>query len=1007
MRPAAATQALQLPLAVLVGHNANGQSLLASSGDLKGLKATRLALGGEVDQEGYTLLHHAARNGHLPVVQYLIEMGVDLDATNSQGNTALHLAVMAEQVEVVDFLLASGADHTILNSDQDTPLHLAVSGGNTDLLKVFVSRDNIDLLVCNAQKQTVLHMVADHKLVEQARILVNCESFRRSAVEDLRSHDYILSSTDEYGLTPLHLASWKGSHQVLDMILTACKSLGISTKQMLHDSLDNGGATPLMAAVESGNTEVTVVLLQHGASPLTADPQGGPSPFHVACLQGRLEVVRVVVEHCGGGVLSQKDGMGKTPLHYCAMAVGDKCDVLSYMLSTEEVKVDEVDPSGQTPLHDAVALGNLVALRMLMAHEASPLTRNHQLQNVLHLAVANDQFNMLKHLLQLPGVPGLRVELDSMGDTPFHLAIKEDMVGFCRVMLECGPLEDIRDANGNHTLHMVAARGNVRLLGKLMVKYPSYLNTLNDINKHGESPLHLAAKGGHVDCVRLLLNRGATPRWCHAGKIALFHACSHGHLACVKVLLDHFPYQRDSSNSKGNTALHYATGSLVVRFLLDRGCKISLNGDSKSFLELAVERGHVATVKAALSHERWQESIDCNSSERPHPMLQFIHRMPEAAQLVLDRSYSRASIDKSNPEFWERFDFKYLRLRSDTASQVSTTPTADKEASNAGIGPKRKAASMRVMLEMMELGLVNLWNHPVANVYVKLKWNRYGIMYLLVFVLRVILASLVSIYALYPAQSSTLASGNGSNESDNSLQGGGEDTDPGVTVASRVIQVVALVLNLGLFLCLLLPLVSIGFFNVKLVTNGPLLFYTAAIVANFVFLFAPNPRSILPAGAIACFLSWVMVFVAMGFFEVFGVYVLRITRTVSFILVLSLLLITALSFSFHILVDTVEDFSTERYSFMTVFFHMLGEYQLETLISRDINGMLGNSHLQVFIFLFISAILLSIVMANAVIGLAVGDIEKIKENASFQKRAIQVNYFSHIDLIPFLRHHSM
>ena len=80
-------------------------------------------------QDGYTPLIHAASNGLLPVVEYLVERGADIDVTDTNvmstviqhrkslciftyqhGNTPLSFATMLGRLPVVEYLLERGAD---------------------------------------------------------------------------------------------------------------------------------------------------------------------------------------------------------------------------------------------------------------------------------------------------------------------------------------------------------------------------------------------------------------------------------------------------------------------------------------------------------------------------------------------------------------------------------------------------------------------------------------------------------------------------------------------------------------------------------------------------------------------------------------------------------------------------------------------------------------------------------------------------------------------------------
>ena len=972
------------------------------------------------DKDSTTPLHNASINGHVAVMQNLLDSGVDIDAVDCDGNTALHLAVTNGQREAVDLLLERKASNSFLNHEDSSPLHLAIRMGNAGLLEAFLTHPHVDLLV-GSRKRTILHIIAeDDSLIKSAEIIMNSQKFKETLLNFGATGHSLFQKTNEAGLTPLHLAVHTGSHKVLDLMLKTCKSFGLSIEQELVFLYreDNSSFIPIQEAVEAGNVEVVKVLLRHGASPLKTIGKNPPT-LHFACLRGRLDIVKSMVQYSGSEILNYRDCFGKTPLHYAVLAPLGNNAVLVYLLSMVNGMVDVTDEQGRTPLHQAVQAKKLNSIKQLVDGNANLFLKDIHLLNILHFAVMTKCLDILKSLLSLPGVSRLIKERDSAGNTAFHLAAKMKANDLCIAMLDQG-IFNIKDASGNSYIHLASATGNVTLL-KEILRCPNYLKALNEVNEVGESPLHLAAEGGHEKCIEILLDHGAFPQRCHKGMTAFFHACAKGNIACAKILLNHFPFnlQKDRADSDGNTCLHFAahsTNASLIKFLLDIDSKISLNHNLQSFLEVAVVKGHVDVVMTTLHHRRWQECLDCSSPDRI--MSKFIHCMPEAVKLVLDRSLERADVDRYHPKYWEKFNFKYLRLKW-CENADSSRPSSSPHTSNGGVNGVvelagdnlnvqarsfgRRYSTVTLLKEMMELGQEKLVNHPVVKMYVNLKWRRYGVwVYTSFFFLRILLAILVSTYTVLVVDpdrqsASVNATVNGTRE------------PPEVSLTAQIIRTGGLVLNFLLLLHLMLVSAAIGFHCFNFVSNIANWIYAFALISNFIFLLTPNPHTVQPAGAFACFFCWMMVLVSMGFFSVFGIYIrmfLRITRTVFQVLTISLFLILAFALAFYVLIDTDPSFSRLRYSLIRVFFFMLGEFQQELLVSQDIEGELRYGGF-VFLFLFTAAILLSIIMANLLIGLAVGDIEKIKKNASIERLEILILYFHQIDSIPLFKRYDV
>ena len=87
--------------------------------------------------------------------------------------------------------------------------------------------------------------------------------------------------------TPLHVASKFGSAKAIKELLLAGSNV---------NALTTTGATPLHFAASSGNPESIALLLEHGASLDSKEPQWGQTPLMFAAAAGRTEAVNILLE---------------------------------------------------------------------------------------------------------------------------------------------------------------------------------------------------------------------------------------------------------------------------------------------------------------------------------------------------------------------------------------------------------------------------------------------------------------------------------------------------------------------------------------------------------------------------------------------------------------------------------------------------------------------------------------------------------------------------------------
>ncbi len=107
---------------------------LCKYGDARKVEAA-IMNGAEVntkDNDGWTALMWAARNGHTEIAELLLKHGAEVNAKNNDGETAFIYAVLRVNVDVAELLLRQGADINAKDCGGKTALHLAAEGGNVE-----------------------------------------------------------------------------------------------------------------------------------------------------------------------------------------------------------------------------------------------------------------------------------------------------------------------------------------------------------------------------------------------------------------------------------------------------------------------------------------------------------------------------------------------------------------------------------------------------------------------------------------------------------------------------------------------------------------------------------------------------------------------------------------------------------------------------------------------------------------------------------------------------------
>ena len=1012
-------------------HNNKPPHELAFEGELGILRARIDAYGVSLKAKGAkgeTLLHSATSGNQIDTMLYLIESGVPLDAVDADGNTALHIAVINQFIESIHLLLNHNASDTILNANDDAPLHIAVRSGNTHLVEAFLQHTNIDVVVPGYRKRTPLHIAAEYDYVEIVNAFNNCILVTQELKE---KNSFRLCAADEDKLTPIHFAARCGSAKVLDFMIQNCNSHGYPIEIILQ-FLDEENSTPLHAAIDAGHLNIVKVLLKHGASPNVINGAQIP-PIHLACYQGRIDIVQAMIEHCGTDIIYSTCTRGQTPLHCAARSIHGG-QVIRYLVQ-HGANPKLVNNDGDTALHTAITHSSLESTQELIAVDQSIACISDSAgRNIIHLAVLHKRRAILQYIISFPFAKELARQPDNSKRTPLHYALMDSLGEYVSFLVSAMQphIANVKDESGLNYLHLAAISGNWKAL-RLLLSSSFASSMLNEVASSGATPLHKAAMHGHLQCIEILLSEGAMLHKCYHGYTPFLGAVANGHYECAKVLFEAHPFQKNITNDQGDSALHLAVASYsskVLKLCLNLNIPIIRNNNNETFLDQIINKGNLIAARAVISHDRWHECLDFPVlGDKPHYFIQLIHTMPDIAYEVLDRCHEKGCQPKEHIDYFERFDFKYLRLanvqplnsNSDIEKNDEEVPLFDanddddmmkslaikyksKDSSNLAVAfATRSYSSMEVLKQMLSYNRIALLTHPVVLQYLKVKWRGYGrLIYgtqMFLFILQVLLLSTFILITPPPRL----------NVSDvtfdvlSSNLNGTMLTD--VTTSSTVIR------SITLAVCLLNTIIWLAnAFSLKLealnitkhelfVMEGLTLASTYAFLIPWKFHAFGFTFVFWQAGAIAIFSAWFTTGLFLKPFDLFGVYVTMFLEVVSSLLkalLVSSLFIIAFAFALFILVGDITPFTSIGDSFFMTASYLLGEINYETYVRRSDQNSLAYSSLT-YIFVLLAAALLAVSVMNLLIGLAVGDIETIKQNALLKQRSTEIRIFTKME----------
>ncbi|ETS78896.1 hypothetical protein PFICI_08749 [Pestalotiopsis fici W106-1] len=607
-------------------------------------------------KERNELLHIAARNNHLEIVQELLKD--NRYASKRKCSTAVLWAAQRGYIEVVATLLASGKVMAVQDYEGNTALHRAAANQSQAIVELLLqSTTDFDINALNKPQETPLHCAARSGRLWTVQTLLNPRR-GSGARADLKSKS---------GQTALHVAASYGHTAITAALLEHpdMKDACLST--------DDDGDTALILAVREGHVETLEAFLPLLSKHTPQDLQG-PKDAWYAAVEADGEKCIPVLLHNKWPMINDDSSPRATALHQAAKK--DEVDLME-LLCKNGAKIEARTLSGDTPLHWAAEHDSKGAVRFLLNRGATIDPHDDEWVTPLWKAAYDGSYDSVQELLNASPKPDVNVQKRSNGWTPLHAAYDRgditklllDAGADPRILneagnpafyeaadhyrgheiiqhhLDAGMDPTMRNKKGQTILHVTGDSGS-RSTVELLVARGSDINARDD---EGIAPIHVAILDENLEVVQCLVEKNADLEVdCQRYGTPLMAAVQSGNTEIMKMLLDRSARVNNFSHEHiHHTPLQAAAANRshdYVRLLLEHGADVNITGGTfgsplcaavrenaqdciESLLEAGADVNFVGpqgtALEMAIANDSWAvvdlllgQDIDPNSTSR-------------------------------------------------------------------------------------------------------------------------------------------------------------------------------------------------------------------------------------------------------------------------------------------------------------------------------------------------------------------------------------------------------
>src|SRR4030095_11676844 len=470
------------------------------------------------DIEGNTILHIAALNGYLEVVEELIKYRgwfqtyfwgpnvPEMKEKNKNDDTPLDCSIKSGHHTTIKAFLENKKDTTPTDDDQIKALRLSTDKDDPITIDLLYNYNYNFLLYTNnnhnvfhyailQKKRQVYRYLAQQKALINSKTKQHCETpvMLAGDTEDIDAIKFFVQCGADVNLTglngigPIHKAK---TPAVIDCLLE---------NKALIDAQDNDGHTALHRNIINNNEILVKHLIKKNAD-IKKNNKKGESAFLIATINATADNIYTMIMPHPDCKINEKDYEGKTAV--IKATEKQYINRLQFLISAN-ANIQLSDSNKENALHYASKKGSISCAKLLISRDPLLLTMANKDGNIPIMTAI--QSNQIEYVQFLTDKSPLNTK-NNNAETMLLLAAQLKDPALLTFLLPLFSPSDIQhqDKNGFTMLHHAIAYGGINNVNQAK----NHNLSCSQRTKIGDIGVHIAAKNNRVDMLQYLEKSG-------------------------------------------------------------------------------------------------------------------------------------------------------------------------------------------------------------------------------------------------------------------------------------------------------------------------------------------------------------------------------------------------------------------------------------------------------------------------------------------------------------------